>query len=838
VRYFVFIILFGFHISLSHAQSDSLFVLGQKAKNNAQYKEALSYYLQAVRQAEKTKDDNTLARAYTEIADIYEQGSIYEKALEYLKKAHDIAPSNTLTFKKAEILMRAGNYPLALQLYKGLLNEYNTNTAASTYTKLAILRKVVIIQQRLEEYESSLDNNLQILEIQQGLKDKEGVITAINNVGYTYKCLKKYNLAIRNFEEVLALEKKQGGKIAENPTSRINLGISYQNLDDYPTALRYLLEASKMIEAGKNKREMAKMYELLAATYLSKKDYYNARYYNELAYALATETKDAEVLQRVYETSSMIYQAEEKYDKALEEYKKHLAIRDSLLIEERLKQNDLQQQQLFIERTEKEIKLLAAETEVKEALILKLEAETTKTIKELALAESEKRRDKALLSQKETENQNNKQQLVILQNQSEAEKKNRALALLNQRQKMQDAELEKQSALEKERIATIASLEKDKKLKAIEAQNSEKEKVRVAADAKQFQYIVLGVIAVGALIFILVFIGLLITRKKNQQLAQQQDIIKETNAELLQTNEEIAAQRDHAENLNKQIGEKNAELLQTNEEIAAQRDHAETLNKVIGEKNESITASITYAQCIQQAILVAPEVIAQDLSKYFILFQPRDIVSGDFYFFAHTKNRLIMAAIDCTGHGVPGAFMSMIGHEILEDITVIRQTTCPETILNELHKGIRKALKQEQTNNRDGMDLSLVSIDQEKKIVEFAGAKNPLVYIQDGQVFQLKGDKMPIGGEQREATRVFSKQQISIERPTVLYMFTDGYQDQFGGADNKKFSIARMKELFLQIHQEQPDKQREILEQTISQWMETGKEYQIDDILVIGVSLL
>ncbi|TAE13864.1 MAG: hypothetical protein EAZ95_10585 [Bacteroidetes bacterium] len=805
MRTVLIFIVFVCFCSLGYAQTDSLLLLAQKAKEQVQYKESLRYYLEAVRLAEKKNDKTTLIKAYSEIADIYEMGEVYEKALEYLKKIHALAPNESLaiTAKKAEILSKAGKQyePEAMKLYGQLVKSYSSNpTPENTYKKLHALRKIAVLYQRAGDYEGSLDVNLQILEIQQSLKDTEGIIIALNNVGYTYKQMRKYNQATRHFEEVLALEQKQGGKFANNPISRINLGVTYQNIGDYATALRYLQEANKMIEKEQNKREMAKMYE-------------------------------------VYETSSLLYQAEEKYDKALDDYKKHLAIRDSILLGEHLRQQDLQQQQIVIERTEKEMKLLAAQEEVNESTIKRLEAEAERNAKEMELRKSEIEADKQRLARQESEQRANKQALEILRRQAEAEKKDRALIAMQARDALQEAELQKKSAQEKEGLATIKALEQEAKLKESKLQNKEAEAKRKEAEAKQYQYLVYSIIAIGAIIFLLVFIGLLITRRKNQQLAQQQLIIQETNAELVQTNEEIAAQRDLAEILNQQIGEKNAELLQTNEEIAAQRDHAESLSKVIGEKNESIMASIQYAQQIQQAILVAPEVITQGLSQHFILFQPRDVVSGDFYFFANTNDRLIFAAVDCTGHGVPGAFMSMIGHEILEDIIIMRQIVSPDIILNELHKGIRKALKQEQTNNRDGMDLSLVSIDLENKVLEFAGAKNPLIYIQNNEIFHLKGDKMPIGGEQREANRTFTKQSVSLDSPTVFYMFSDGFQDQFGGKDKKKFTIGRMKELFLQIHQEPIEKQKEVLQTAIQNWIKAGEEYQIDDILVIGAKV-
>ncbi|TAE06247.1 MAG: histidine kinase, partial [Bacteroidetes bacterium] len=161
--------------------------------------------------------------------------------------------------------------------------------------------------------------------------------------------------------------------------------------------------------------------------------------------------------------------------------------------------------------------------------------------------------------------------------------------------------------------------------------------------------------------------------------------------------------------------------------------------------------------------------------------------------------------------------------------------TSPNLLLNELHKGVRYALKQHETDNRDGMDLALITIDKQARTVEYAGAKNPLIYIQGGELKLVKADKMPIGGEQKEQERIFAKTTIDISEPTMFYLFSDGYQDQFGGKDNKKFSIARMKELFLSIHTQDMTTQQTTLQNTLHQWRTEAGEHQIDDILVVGV---
>ena len=213
------------------------------------------------------------------------------------------------------------------------------------------------------------------------------------------------------------------------------------------------------------------------------------------------------------------------------------------------------------------------------------------------------------------------------------------------------------------------------------------------------------------------------------------------------------------------------------------------------------------------------------------------MVSGDFYFFGEVDNKLIIMAVDCTGHGVPGAFMSMIGMNLLEEIIVFQKNTNPAEILTLLHKKIRLVLKQAETQNGDGMDLSMIVIDKEKQIMEFAGAKNAMIYIQNKELFTLKADKMPIGGEQKEMERVFTKQSVDISLPTTIYLFSDGYQDQFGGKNKKKFMVSQMRELFLGFQNMQMSAQQNILDETIENWMAEGQEKQIDDILVLGVKI-
>lgn len=249
-------------------------------------------------------------------------------------------------------------------------------------------------------------------------------------------------------------------------------------------------------------------------------------------------------------------------------------------------------------------------------------------------------------------------------------------------------------------------------------------------------------------------------------------------------------------------------------------------------KNTQITGGINYASRIQAAMLPKTIELQCILKDYFVLFKPKEIVSGDFYWLAKKKEKIIVTAVDCTGHGVPGALMSMVGDSLLNQIIKDKNITRPELILEFMHKGVNQTLRQNESDSRDGMDMALIVIDEKTKTMEYAGAKNPLVYIQDNQLFSIRGDKEPIGGLQNEDKRTYTKHTIKLDKPTTIYLYSDGYQDQFGGDEGNKFMSGTFKNLLMEIHQKPMEEQKEILEKTLKQWM--GNYQQIDDILVLG----
>lgn len=282
------------------------------------------------------------------------------------------------------------------------------------------------------------------------------------------------------------------------------------------------------------------------------------------------------------------------------------------------------------------------------------------------------------------------------------------------------------------------------------------------------------------------------------------------------------------EHLEAKVLARTAEVMAKTAEVLSQKSELEL-------KNSKITSSINYAKRIQDAMLPRVPAMQRAFGEFFVLFKPRDIVSGDFYWFFEHKHIKIVAAVDCTGHGVPGAFMSLVGQQALNRIVGQNKIVQPELILNELHKEIRILLKQDQNGNRDGMDMAICLYNKKTNEVSYSGAKNPLIYIRDNELHQIKGDKHPIGGKQKEDERLFTHHTIKCEAPTMFYIFTDGYQDQFGGEEGRKFMISRMRGLLQDIHDKPMIVQKDVLENTIEDWKKDTK--QLDDILVMGFKI-
>ncbi|MFH2037353.1 MAG: SpoIIE family protein phosphatase [Candidatus Zixiibacteriota bacterium] len=259
----------------------------------------------------------------------------------------------------------------------------------------------------------------------------------------------------------------------------------------------------------------------------------------------------------------------------------------------------------------------------------------------------------------------------------------------------------------------------------------------------------------------------------------------------------------------------------------------------IREQHKEITDSINYAKRIQTSALPDLSPVKKSLSDIFVLFKPKDVVSGDFYWYAEVENQIVITVADCTGHGVPGAFMSMMGMSMLKEIVIKEYVTQPDVILRKLRKEVIKALGQkgEPGEQKDGMDMSLCSINKETFELQWSGANNPCLLVRNGEFTDIKPDKMPIAIYEKMDR--FTLHEIQLTKGDLIYLIGDGYPDQFGGPKGKKFMSKKLKELLLEISSKPMIEQHEILDNTITDWM-TGHEEkyeQTDDITIMGIKI-
>ncbi len=418
-----------------------------------------------------------------------------------------------------------------------------------------------------------------------------------------------------------------------------------------------------------------------------------------------------------------------------------------------------------------------------------------------------------LARQKVTESKAEAEAAQLRAQLAEAEKRNQELELQKTRKvnlELSDSLSESLLTLSKQELA-LKNIEQEQRIQELELLEA-KERQKVAEqqselDAQRLRNTsILAIALIAGIALVLVF-SIFLFRSYQAK--------KQVNAKLEEQNEELETQRDR---------------------IFQQSQKLEVALKGEEESRKKILDSINYAQRIQQAMLDREPKLDQLLPAHFGIFKPRDVVSGDFYWYAWRNGKLLIAAVDCTGHGVPGAFMSMIGNNLLDTIVNANGITTPDIVLAAMHEGVASALHQEQSGNRDGMDMALIVIDKENQTLEFAGAGRPLLLVKGGELEVIKGDRYGIGraSDKRQAVR-FTKHEVSLDAPVSFYIYSDGFTDQFGGDRDKKLGTRRMKELCLTYHHLPVAEQEKKFEVAFEEWK--GERAQIDDVLLIGGKL-
>lgn len=650
-------------------------------------------------------------------------------------------------------------------------------------------------------------------------------VQLLNQIGFTASNSDPA-MSFKYAKEALELARQLSFKRGESTALGI-IGTFYERFGDYALALDYKLQALKISEQINSRSSQARSYNSIGILYFRQKKYEKALEYYEKALQLAQEQKLTEASAVYLLNIGEVYQEMGEYDKAVAYEERsmkisqvHINMQDCIAFSLgiigkcRIAEERYDEALKNIEESIRIFRSIEDLASVAEYLIqlaqvyknLKNYAKATANLKEAIMLSRELQnkvfeKDAHALSAEVFGLQGNfkeafqhQQQYIALH---ESIFNENSVRQMSQMQTIYDTE---------KKQAEIEMLQKDKRLKEEEAKA-----------AQILIYFFLALVVMGGILLVVVYRSNRQKQAANRMLTRKNNEIAHKNIELEQQKEEILAQSSLME-------EQNKVLHVQNEEIQSQRN--------------AITASISYAQRIQTALLPTEARLRDYFSDGFIFYKPRDIVSGDFYYFGTVQEevtaaeKIIVAAIDCTGHGVPGALMSMIGNAILNQLIDVQGITSPRQILEELHKKVRVMLRQDSSENRDGMDISLCAIDTQNKMLHFAGAKSDLYVVQQGELSIIRGDRYSIGGHQREQERYFTEHALPIPDNMRFYMTTDGFKDQFGGAAYKKFSSQRFKDLLLEMADKPMYQQKKFFAETFDTWK--NSQPQTDDVLVMG----
>ncbi|OFX16369.1 MAG: hypothetical protein A2033_00205 [Bacteroidetes bacterium GWA2_31_9] len=757
-------------------------------------------------------------------------------------------------------------YQNAVDIADKNLKQKNSDNNTFYLLKASSLRYIGNVYINNANYEQAMNYYLKALKLNQQIKNQKGISSCLTNIGIVNSFQGFYDIALEYYSKALKINEALGSK-NELPLSYINIGVVYDEMGQFDKAIEFYLKALKIDEESDNKKRMSVGYTNIGVVYRNQGSLDKALEYQTKALKINEALNDKKEISKSYSNIGNIYYSLEDFNKALDFYSKSLKINEEINDIYGLSASYTNIGNVYWSKGEydnvvdyylKALKIKEELGDMNGVALLYLNLANLQISLSDSAALSENQRFKYLnkaidfgtksyniakdinavplinsaansLMTTYKKEGNFKKSLefseifIATTDSMFSEEKTKSLAEMGAKYESEKREL------------TIQKLEKEKELQdeTIARKNAESKKQKILIFSFLAGFIII-------LVFSVFLYRLFIQKKKaNIIIANKNESLEIAFAEINTQKEEITAQRD---------------------EIEAQRDKLSDQNHILYEQKKEITDSINYAKKIQQAVLPPDEHLQMFLTDFFILFRPKDIVSGDFYWATIIKQWQILTVADCTGHGVPGAFMSMLGVSFLNEIVRKQEVTKSSHVLNQLRESIIESLKQtgESGTQKDGMDMALAVINIETNLLQFSGANNPLWIIKSPKsqdknskpqeietplnsldlgfeacFLELKADKMPIAIYERMDE--FTNHELQLQIGDTIYLMSDGYEDQFGGLKGKKFLSKNLKQLLIANCQLSMFKQKEILEKTLENWIGDGE--QIDDITVLGLRI-
>jgi len=767
---------------------------------------------------------------YKQLAYTYQKKEAYAKSSEYLQKAYSL---ETNLAEKVMLQEAIGWNELALKKYSKSLQAFEEAyqlTEKQGNPQRNALEIMVNIAKKQGNYAQAISYSEKLLELDRKAGNGWQTAQTLNNLGVLCQVNGQNQEAQKHFQEALNLnqnlyQKDKKSLTTEQSRQILNNMATLSNyLGNYDQAMTYI-EKAEIIPTKKGK-SVAITKNLKAITYHLQGQTDKAQDEIEKAIEIA-ETEHAKIIQaESYQILSEIQTAKDNFQEAQNSLKKSTEIQEEITHEENERQKALLDKQIEIEKRENQTLQLIAENKRKALELEQAQLETEKKAQALELQKQQLvvlERDKELqtLAQEQVQ-----QALALAEAQLQEQKREKQINALEQEKQVQALELEKQKLKEVENEKERKILQQEKQLKD-----------QQLAQQKEGEYYKNLMLLGASFLLIVILVAFLQNRKQNKKLVEQNQQITEQSKEVEKARQKVLVTNDELLVINE-------ELQQTQEEIVAQRDVLARNNEELGDYKYRIGQSIKSAKLIQNSILPVVALFEKNFADYFILYLPKDVVSGDFYWLHQVSpTKKVLIEVDCTGHGVPGAFMTLIGHAIINQAILTEQKETPIEIMKSIDIQVKRALQQESTGNLNGMDLSVLVLEKAEENpktweVIFGASGQKLYYFEpEGTLQSIKGGKRKIGGSHlkgRFKNREFQEETLVLSEGTTLFLSSDGFIDQ-NDSKRHKFGTKKFEKLLCNLRNLTLSEQKTKLQEALADHQKN--EQQRDDITVIGVQL-
>ena len=712
----------------------------------------------------------------------------YEKSIEYRDKINDLVGKTKSLNNIALIKHHTGDYEGAKKSYYNCLEVYKSLNDSSG---IAIsLNNIGQAETRLGNFQMGIKIINESLDIRTKINDLKGIASSLHNLANIYTQQGNYALAIEQYTKSLQVEEKFNNKEGM-AQSLLNIGYIHIQQENYDLAINYFNKANSIAEEI-NSPDLILTIKSNIANVLFRQDKYEESLAKHNEYLpLAEEMNDRDIISQVYHNIGGIYEKLNKLEKAKQYLYKSLAIKKEI-------GNKLGESGSYLSLGNIYLK------DKNNSKALQYFNKSYQLAKEIGGIEEQSNATDALYTSYKNKGNYKKaleyyETYIVLKDSILNDKNTKAI-------------LQQQLKYEYEKQATEDSVKNAHEKKVQEAlliaQKAETKKLELESkQQKQRAYFLYGGLSLTLLFIGFIYNRFRVTRKQKEIIQDQKNRVDEINEELNQTNEEILAQRDAMEE---------------------QKTKLEVAHK-------DIQDSIQYAKRIQEAILPSMGLMQESLKDGFVLYKAKAVVAGDFYWLEKYNDKIYFAAADCTGHGVPGAMVSVMCSNALSRALTEEKQTDTNTLLDKTREIVVNRLAKSGDDIKDGMDISLARIDFDKMELQWSGANNPIYLLKKGskEIEIIKGNKQPVGYTQNPLP--FTAHNIKVEKGDKIYLFTDGYADQFGGSKNKKLGYKTLRDLIVNTSHLNMDDQKNKLDEFFRSWK--LNEEQIDDVCVIGIKI-